>query len=81
MAQWEWRKINLGLVSLALANPPIGVRAAMATDKIKPDASSALIVVEDACRGIDAGGALAKTWAGMNKASRKKLQSNDLAAG
>ena len=52
----------------------------MATDKIKPDASSALIVVEDACRGIDAGGALAKTWAGMNKASRKKLQSNDLAA-
>ena len=51
----------------------------MATDKIKPDASSALIVVEDACRGIDAGGSLAKAWASMNKAGVKKIQSNDLA--
>jgi nicotinamidase/pyrazinamidase len=46
MAQWERRKVNLGLVSLALANSPIGARIAMAADKIKPDASSALIVVD-----------------------------------
>ncbi|MGC1696105.1 MAG: isochorismatase family protein, partial [Pseudolabrys sp.] len=36
-------------------------------------------VVEDACRGIDAGGSLAKARASMNKAGVKKIQSNDLA--
>jgi len=36
-------------------------------------------VVEDACRGIDAGGSLAKAWFDMDKAGVKKIQSNDLA--
>jgi nicotinamidase/pyrazinamidase len=36
-------------------------------------------VVEDACRGIDAGGSLAKAWSDMAKASVKKIQSSDLA--
>jgi nicotinamidase/pyrazinamidase len=46
MAQWERRKVSLGLVSLALANSLIGPRTAMAADKIKPDASSVLIIVD-----------------------------------
>ena len=37
-------------------------------------------VVEDACRGIDAGGSLAKAWADMEKAGCKRIQSSDLAA-
>jgi nicotinamidase/pyrazinamidase len=36
-------------------------------------------VVEDACRGIDVGGSLAKAWADMNEAGVKKIQSSDLA--
>lgn len=36
-------------------------------------------VVEDACRGIDAGGSLAKAWFDMDKAGVKKIQSADLA--
>jgi len=36
-------------------------------------------VVEDACRGIDVGGSLAKAWADMNEAGVKKIQSRDLA--
>lgn len=36
-------------------------------------------VVEDACRGIDAGGSLAKAWSDMAKAGVKKIQSSDLA--
>jgi nicotinamidase/pyrazinamidase len=36
-------------------------------------------VVEDACRGIDAGGSLAKAWADMTAAGVKKIQSSDLA--
>ena len=36
-------------------------------------------VVEDACRGIDAAGSLAKAWADMNAAGVKKIQSSDLA--
>ena len=36
-------------------------------------------VVEDACRGIDVGGSLAKAWADMNGAGVKKIQSSDLA--
>jgi nicotinamidase/pyrazinamidase len=35
-------------------------------------------VVEDACRGIDVGGSLAKAWADMNGAGVKKIQSSDL---
>jgi nicotinamidase/pyrazinamidase len=35
-------------------------------------------VVEDACRGIDAMGSLAKAWADMDKAGVKKIQSGDL---
>jgi nicotinamidase/pyrazinamidase len=36
-------------------------------------------VVEDACRGIDLGGSLAKAWADMTAAGVKKIQSGDLA--
>jgi len=47
MAQWERRKVNFGLAGLVLTNSLIGRgRPAMAADKIKPDAASALIVVD-----------------------------------
>jgi nicotinamidase/pyrazinamidase len=36
-------------------------------------------VVEDACRGIDVGGSLAKAWADMTAAGATKIQSSDLA--
>jgi nicotinamidase/pyrazinamidase len=36
-------------------------------------------VVEDACRGIDVGGSLAKAWADMNEAGVKEIKSSDLA--
>src|ERR1700691_626434 len=36
-------------------------------------------VVEDACRGIDAQGSLAKAWADMAKAGVKRIQSADIA--
>jgi nicotinamidase/pyrazinamidase len=36
-------------------------------------------VVEDACRGIDAMGSMAKAWTDMEKAGVKKIQSADLA--
>jgi nicotinamidase/pyrazinamidase len=36
-------------------------------------------VVEDACRGIDAMGSMAKAWTDMTKAGVKKIQSSDLA--
>src|SRR5258706_8955126 len=35
-------------------------------------------VVEDACRGIDAQGSLAKAWADMSKAGVKRIQSGDI---
>ena len=35
-------------------------------------------VVEDACRGIDVGGSLAKAWADMTAAGVTKIQSSDL---
>src|SRR2546421_4640531 len=37
-------------------------------------------VVEDACRGIDAQGSMAKAWADMTKAGVKRIQSGDIAA-
>jgi nicotinamidase/pyrazinamidase len=37
-------------------------------------------VIEDACRGIDTGGSLAKAWADMAKAGVKRIQSTDLVA-
>jgi nicotinamidase/pyrazinamidase len=37
-------------------------------------------VIEDACRGIDLQGSLAKAWAGMAKAGVKRIQSADIAA-
>lgn len=37
-------------------------------------------VIEDACRGIDTQGSLAKAWADMNKAGVKRIQSGDLVA-
>lgn len=37
-------------------------------------------VVEDACRGIDTQGSLAKAWSDMQKAGVKRIQSGDLAA-
>lgn len=36
-------------------------------------------VVEDACRGIDAQGSLAKAWSSMKAAGVKRIQSGDLA--
>lgn len=36
-------------------------------------------VVEDACRGIDTQGSLAKAWADMDKAGVKRIQSSDIA--
>jgi len=36
-------------------------------------------VVEDACRGIDVGGSLAKAWTDMTEAGVKKIQSSDIA--
>jgi nicotinamidase/pyrazinamidase len=36
-------------------------------------------VVEDACRGIDADGSLAKAWADMAKAGINRIQSSDIA--
>src|SRR5882724_6652367 len=36
-------------------------------------------VVEDACRGIDTQGSLAKAWADMTKAGVKRIQSADIA--
>jgi nicotinamidase/pyrazinamidase len=38
------------------------------------------LVVEDACRGIDAGGSLAKAWNDMTAQGVKRIQSRDLAA-
>ncbi len=35
-------------------------------------------VVEDACRGIDTQGSLAKAWADMDKAGVKRIQSGDI---
>lgn len=43
-------------------------------------AGLSVYVVEDACRGIDAMGSLAKAWLDMDKAGVKKIQSADLAA-
>ncbi|MET0968796.1 MAG: bifunctional nicotinamidase/pyrazinamidase [Tardiphaga sp.] len=37
-------------------------------------------VVEDACRGIDTQGSLAKAWADMNKAGVKRIMSGELVA-
>jgi nicotinamidase/pyrazinamidase len=37
-------------------------------------------VVEDACRGIDTQGSMAKAWADMAKAGVKRIQSSDIAA-
>jgi len=37
-------------------------------------------VIEDACRGIDTQGSLAKAWADMTKAGVKRIQSGDIAA-
>jgi nicotinamidase/pyrazinamidase len=36
-------------------------------------------VIEDACRGIDTQGSLAKAWADMAKAGVKRIQSNEIA--
>ena len=36
-------------------------------------------VVEDACRGIDTQGSMAKAWADMAKAGVKRIQSGDIA--
>jgi nicotinamidase/pyrazinamidase len=37
-------------------------------------------VIEDACRGIDTQGSLAKAWADMAKAGVKRIKSDDIAA-
>jgi len=38
------------------------------------------LVIEDACRGIDTEGSLAKAWTAMQKAGVKRIQSSDLTA-
>ena len=38
----------------------------------------AALVIEDACRGIDTQGSLAKAWADMSSAGVKRIQSSDL---
>ena len=43
-------------------------------------ASFETYVIEDACRGIDLQGSLAKAWADMTKAGVKRIQSADIAA-
>ena len=35
-------------------------------------------VIEDACRGIDLGGSLAKAWAEMAKVGVKRIQSTEI---
>ena len=37
-------------------------------------------LAEDACRGIDTQGSLAKAWADMTKAGVKRIKSDDIAA-
>ena len=37
------------------------------------------LVIEDACRGIDANGSLAKAWKDMLGAGVKRIQSSDIA--
>ncbi len=37
-------------------------------------------VIEDACRGIDLNGSLAKAWADMGRAGVKRIKSSDIAA-
>jgi len=36
------------------------------------------LVIEDACRGIDVGGSLAKAWTAMQVAGVKRIQSTDV---
>jgi len=43
-------------------------------------AGFAVTVIEDACRGIDTGGSLARAWDSMTKAGVKRLQSSDIEA-
>ncbi len=38
-----------------------------------------VLVIEDACRGIDVDGSLVKAWAQMQKAGVRRIKSNDLA--
>ena len=38
------------------------------------------LVIEDACRGIDTEGSLAKAWTAMQRAGVKRIQSSDLTA-
>jgi len=38
------------------------------------------LVIEDACRGIDSNGSLAKAWDQMTKAGVKRIRSGDLSA-
>ena len=41
--------------------------------------AAAPLVIEDACRGIDTNGSLAKAWADMQAAGVRRLQSSDFA--
>ena len=36
------------------------------------------LVIEDACRGIDAGGSMAKAWADMQAAGVQRIKSTDI---
>ena len=52
-----------------------------AFDRIRQDPRHfACVVIEDACRGIDTQGSLAKAWSDMKKAGVKRIQSGALTA-
>ena len=59
------------------ASPPTSASRGRALDARK--AGFETYVIEDACRGIDTQGSLAKAWADMAKAGVKRIQSGDIA--
>ena len=60
------------------ASPPTSASHGRRIDARK--AGFETYVIEDACRGIDTQGSLAKAWADMTKAGVKRIQSADIAA-
>ena len=60
------------------ASPPTSASPGRALDARK--AGFETYVIEDACRGIDTQGSLAKAWADMTKAGVKRIKSDDIAA-
>jgi nicotinamidase/pyrazinamidase len=61
---------------LSLASPRISASPGQRSTRCKADFETC--VVEDACRGIDTQGSLAKAWSDMDKAGVKRIQSADI---